>query len=274
LTGEKGEKGDTGDPGPRPAQIVWVAKSGGDFTSLGAALASITDNSATKPYLVKIAPGTYTEAATVFLKDYVDIEGSGEAITTITCGCGTNGQVAAAATIAAVSPGGPLHIKVSDLSVITTGAGADDAYAIFTENVTSAASFDHVTATASGGDLAVGLLNAGSPSSARFTNVTATATGTGAVTAGIWHTHSSASTFSHVVATASGTGATFGFLFEEGGTVVIRDSFIVGATNSVKNNGGGTIHIADTVLSGSTSAVGGGNCVNTLTTSLTPFACV
>ena len=30
-----GGKGATGDPGPRPAQVVWVAKSGGDFTTLG-----------------------------------------------------------------------------------------------------------------------------------------------------------------------------------------------------------------------------------------------
>ena len=45
----------------RPAQVVWVAKSGGDFTSVALALASITDNSAARPYLIKVAPGTYEE---------------------------------------------------------------------------------------------------------------------------------------------------------------------------------------------------------------------
>jgi pectin methylesterase-like acyl-CoA thioesterase len=52
-----------------------------------ATLAAITDNSATSRYLV-VAPGTYTETATVTLKDYVDIVGSGQGVTTISCACG------------------------------------------------------------------------------------------------------------------------------------------------------------------------------------------
>ena len=64
-------------PGPDPARIIWVATSGGDFTSISAALASITDNDATHPYVVKVAPGTFDENAGVDMKPYVDIEGSG-----------------------------------------------------------------------------------------------------------------------------------------------------------------------------------------------------
>jgi len=33
--GPAGLTGPTGDPGPRPAQVVWVATSGGDFTTIG-----------------------------------------------------------------------------------------------------------------------------------------------------------------------------------------------------------------------------------------------
>ncbi len=49
-------------------------------------MASIPDNNtAATPYVIKIAPGTYTETANVAMKNYVDVEGSGQDITTITC---------------------------------------------------------------------------------------------------------------------------------------------------------------------------------------------
>ena len=56
-----------------PAQLVTVAKSGGDFTTIQAAINSILDASAAKPYVVKIYPGVYSEALTV--KDYVSLSG-------------------------------------------------------------------------------------------------------------------------------------------------------------------------------------------------------
>ena len=66
------------------ANVVVVAKSGGDYTTIGAALAAITGASATNRYLVWVAPGTYTE--TVTMKQYVDIQGAGELVTKITYG--------------------------------------------------------------------------------------------------------------------------------------------------------------------------------------------
>ncbi len=51
-------------------------------------MASIPDNNtAATPYVIKIAPGTYTETANVAMKNYVDVEGSGQDITTINCAC-------------------------------------------------------------------------------------------------------------------------------------------------------------------------------------------
>lgn len=64
------------------AQTVTVAKTGGDFSLVSSALASISDNATGKRYLIKVYPGTYTDAFTV--KPYVDIEGSGENNTIIT----------------------------------------------------------------------------------------------------------------------------------------------------------------------------------------------
>ncbi|MBI4710219.1 MAG: hypothetical protein HY759_03830 [Nitrospirae bacterium] len=70
-------------------RVVVVAPSGGDFTSPVDAVNSITDASATNPYLVKIMPGVYDLGGNgIQMKSYVDIEGSGENITKIIGGIG------------------------------------------------------------------------------------------------------------------------------------------------------------------------------------------
>src|SRR5690349_20096004 len=61
--------------------VIVVARAGGDFSDIKAALNSITDNSPTNRYLVWVAPGIYVE--TVRMKEYVDIEGAGELVTRI-----------------------------------------------------------------------------------------------------------------------------------------------------------------------------------------------
>ena len=63
--------------------IIIVAKSGGDFDDISDALDAITDASATNLYLIRIAPGIYTENDGIDLKSYVSIEGSGEGVTII-----------------------------------------------------------------------------------------------------------------------------------------------------------------------------------------------
>ena len=55
-------------------QIVNVATSGADFTSIAAAAASISDASSTKPYVVLVAPGVYTEPL-IALPSYVSVVG-------------------------------------------------------------------------------------------------------------------------------------------------------------------------------------------------------
>ena len=56
--------------------MVQVAKSNGDYATVSAALASITDASKDNPYVIRIAPGIYSEY--IDLKPYIDLEGSGE----------------------------------------------------------------------------------------------------------------------------------------------------------------------------------------------------
>jgi len=57
----------------QPAQVVTVAKSGGDFTTIAAAIASITDASVNKPYEIVVYAGVYAEAP-LTLKQYVILQ--------------------------------------------------------------------------------------------------------------------------------------------------------------------------------------------------------
>jgi hypothetical protein len=66
------------------ANLIVVAKSGGDFTDPVSAVNSIVDASETNTYLVKIMPGTYDIGSNIlFMRANVDIEGSGQNVTTI-----------------------------------------------------------------------------------------------------------------------------------------------------------------------------------------------
>jgi hypothetical protein len=62
--------------------VVVVAQSGGDYTSVQAALDSITDAAEDNAYLVWVAPGVYIE--TVTMKPYVHLQGAGQEATVIT----------------------------------------------------------------------------------------------------------------------------------------------------------------------------------------------
>lgn len=112
--GATGPAGPQGAPGVDPAKIIWVASSGGDFTTISAALASITDNDSTHRYVIKLAPGTYTENNGIDMKNYVDIEGSGSTSVIASNGSGSSG--------AAVRITGALHTELRDLAISSTGA--------------------------------------------------------------------------------------------------------------------------------------------------------
>jgi hypothetical protein len=68
--------------GSRPSHLVVVAKSGGDFGSIQAAIDSIDDEAADNPYLVWVAPGVYEEEVT--MAPYIHLQGSGQGATVIT----------------------------------------------------------------------------------------------------------------------------------------------------------------------------------------------
>ncbi len=112
----------------RDPHVLTVATTAGaaQFTSIQAALDSITDN-ATTSYLVRVGPGVYGERVT--MKQNVDIVGAGEDVTLITAGG------ASAASDATVT--GAPDAELRDLTVENTGGGGNHATAFA---VTSTAS--------------------------------------------------------------------------------------------------------------------------------------
>ncbi len=64
-----------------PGQQIVVAKSAGQFSTIQAAIDSVTNASASNPYVIRIYPGVYTE--NVVIKDFVSLENGLAGTTTI-----------------------------------------------------------------------------------------------------------------------------------------------------------------------------------------------
>lgn len=124
--------------------VITVATSGGDFTSVAAATASITDASSTNTYLVRVMPGVYTETALVQVPSYVHLQGSGPNATVLTSSRGATTPSTDAATIEIGDNG-----RVSDLSVFNDGTNTYG-IALYSASTTRNTVIDNVVANANG----------------------------------------------------------------------------------------------------------------------------
>lgn len=91
--------------------VIIVAKSGGDYTTITAAMNAVTAPSIANKWVIKVGPGTYVEPPIV-MKEYVNIEAIGEQTVTIVT---TN----PAGSIFTVANGGQLH----GLTIVGAAAG-------------------------------------------------------------------------------------------------------------------------------------------------------
>jgi hypothetical protein len=96
--------------------VVIVAKSGGDFTTIQSAVDSISDASKGNPYLIWVAPGVYSEAVT--MKPYVHLQGSGQGVTIISSNVSNPSTPPTQATLILTD-----NVSVRDLMVQNTGTG-------------------------------------------------------------------------------------------------------------------------------------------------------
>jgi hypothetical protein len=123
--------------------VVVVAKSGGDYTSVQAAIDSVAGAAADNPYLVWVAPGVYSE--TVTMKPYVHLQGAGQEATIITSDASSSAWPPDRATLVLAS-----DVSLRDLTVGNSGAGDANAALLATAGMTRTLVAD-VTARALGG---------------------------------------------------------------------------------------------------------------------------
>jgi len=177
------------------SNIVTVAKENGDFSDPVEAVNSITDASASNPYLVVIAPGSYAISEALQMKEWVSIAGSGEKVTSIVrsftdssgvqqvaLGCNDNSSVSDM-TIRILNPAGDATgVYCSGLSNLLFERLAIDATGKQTRGMylhSSSSDLREISITASGELKATGLsiINVSNASSPSITNITVQASG-------------------------------------------------------------------------------------------------
>ncbi len=266
--------------------VVHVGTDGGDFSTISAALAAITDAGESNPYVIRIAPGVYTE--TVDLKPYIDIEGSGEGIT-ILRGFGSNTSPSSDSSSATLRADGIIAPEVRFLTVESDGTGNNYATAIWTNGTgphlrlthvtavasnasannygiwidTSSSNLNNVSVTASGASFNrnVGVLNISSLPTINNVNVIATG---GGFNIGMVN-NTSSPTLNNSNVQASGGSATG--MSNSGSAPVVKNSTLIGSTGSVNNSGDSSAKIANTMLDGTATIGGGLTCVGAFNSS-------
>ena len=304
--GERGPQGAQGIPGPAGPQgagvsyerTIIVSPDPLDETKNGLllrnALAGLTGNGPTRPYLLKIEPGIYDLGSEpLALKPYVDVEGSGELTTTI------SSTAAIPATLIATNNSELRFVSVRGTNTV----------ALYSNGVSPR--FTHVTATSSGGSFnypievtggvplltdvttagiggaqAAGLVNFGGGSNLIAVNSSFTGSGASSVNVGLLayggasaisdsvltassgafavalRVYNGSHSLANVTASASGATETYGvysgYKFNAP-TVTVNQSRVSGATNSIFAFGGGAAggaaRIGASQLTGPTAAL-------------------
>lgn len=199
--------------------IKVVAKSGGDYSTISAALTAITDASNSNRYLVYVAPGVYNERVT--MKAYVDIEGAGELTTKITQPGSNN------SSIYTLTSAGDCELRF--LTVENTGGNL---YAYAVSNLGDRARFTHVTILASGGTTSsIGFRN--NALTAALQNVTISLTGSSDYLYGVNTATPSELKIQNSSVSVAGATYCYGIYNSSSCNVLLWDSTI---TASAKNN--------------------------------------
>jgi hypothetical protein len=133
------------DSGGGYARTVVVAESGGDYTSVAAALNSIVDASAATRYLVYVAAGVYTETNLVDVKPYIHLQGAGPNVTVVNS-LRTGATPGSAAATAQLGSNG----RISDLTLRNQGTGNYGIAVYSTEVAGRTAMLDNVVAEVNG----------------------------------------------------------------------------------------------------------------------------
>lgn len=264
-----------------PTNVRIVQKSNTDTTgriygTIQAAINSITNASASNPYVVKVMPGIYDQGtASLQMKEYVDLEGSGDNTVITSANINVDGDTCTAGTVLMSN-----NSTIRNVRVVNTGVDAGN------NNIVAGVIFNNVNAKAEGisalvgSDSAIvntaGICSFGSTAKATLNNVTVEVRGgvgsswaealqilnDGSATV----TNSKFAAFmagntTHVLDCRSGINMT--------GTLTVINSTIEGTTSPAGNNRGITNAACTASISNSIVKVNGGDGIQTYGTSTT-----
>jgi len=125
--------------------VIVVSTDGGDFTSVAAALASITDSSETNRYLVSVGPGVFTETDLCTVAPYVHLKGSGQNATLITSERSGTVQNTDSATVELQDNG-----RISECAIQNSGASSTYGIGVWTAGATRSAEIFNTIIVADG----------------------------------------------------------------------------------------------------------------------------
>ncbi|MCB8961021.1 MAG: hypothetical protein H6651_11950 [Ardenticatenales bacterium] len=120
------------------ANVLVVSPAGGDFTTINAALSSISDNGPDNRYQILVGPGEYPEV--IQMKAYVDLVGAGPSLTRLVHPGGSGLHVVKTAD----------QVVLRDLSIVNDGSGSSN-FALGIDSNGVEAQIENVTVTAFGG---------------------------------------------------------------------------------------------------------------------------
>lgn len=233
--------------------VVTVAKGGGRFTDPVAAMDSISDASATNPYLLLIGPGQYTLTSTLVMKEYVDVAGSGENVTLLTGAFSNSGATTASAIVS-----GAKHTTISNLSIKNIGGSKTYSLGVYNYYLDISTRMIQVNITATGGATSnMGVYNVHSPQLI-MQNVSAIASGS-PVNYGIYNNSSSIIITNSNVLVWGGTTNNYG-IYNSGSTPVIEGCDVYayngdGGDYGVYNSSSDNVKIRRSTISGDTDGL-------------------
>jgi hypothetical protein len=229
--------------------VVVVAKSGGDYTTVQAAINSIVDATASNPYLVWVAPGVYSEQVT--MAPHVHLQGAGQEATVISS-TASSGVWPPGATLTLAS-----DTSLRDLTVGNAGTGQYNAALLATAGATRTV-VAGVTARAQGtGSENYGLCLTGSSTGAALQQVTALAENGSSVNNGLRNYDGAAATVRGGSFTARGGSSAYG-LFNNNYATLDAEGVTALGVNGTYNRGLDSGGFAEATLRGGSFTGRGG----------------
>jgi hypothetical protein len=232
--------------------VIIVAKSGGDYTSVQTALDSITTAAADNPYLVWVAPGVYVEQVT--MKPYVHLQGAGQEATIITSTVSSNSLPPTQATLKLAS-----DASLRDLTVGNSGTGSHNVALMATAGVTRTLAADVTAQAQGGGTKNYAIFLTGSGTGVKLQQVTAVAENGSSRNYGLYNNEGAAATLHGGSFTGRGGGEAYG-IYNYGSTTTLEAESVTaqGQNGSIYNYGLYNYHDAAATLRGGSFTARGG----------------